>query len=152
MAADFNTVMDYLRRICSAREYASKDILQKALARLESPDEAAGALETLQREGYQSDLRYASAFCRDKSAIAGWGPYKIRYQLSSKGISKEIIDTAMGEIDSDKAVERLRRALSVKREQLRDDPQLKLKLLKFGLSRGYSYEEVQSCLDSQRER
>ncbi len=149
MASDFNTVIDYLRRICSAREYASRDILQKALARLESPDEATRALEMLQREGYQSDLRYASAFSRDKSAIAGWGSYKIRYQLSSKGISKEIIDAAMGEIDSDKAAERLRKALAIKREQLKDDPQLKFKLLKFGLSRGYSYEEVQGCLDSQ---
>lgn len=146
MAADFNTVMDYLRRICSAREYASRDILEKASARLESPEEAARALKMLQDELYQSDLRYASAFCRDKSSIAGWGAYKIRYQLSSKGIPKETIDAAMGEIDSDKAAERLRKALSVKREQLKDDPQLKLKLLKFALSRGYSYDEVEPVI------
>lgn len=146
MASDFNTVMDYLRRICSAREYASKDILAKAAARLESPEEASRALDMLQKEGYQSDLRYACAFCRDKSAIAGWGPYKIRYQLSSKGLAKETIDAAMGEIDSDKATEKLRKALSIKRSQLKDDPQLKLKLLKFALSRGYSYEEAEAAL------
>lgn len=142
MDNDIAKTLDYLRKLCSAREYCVRDIRDKAEKRLGNAAEAEKVVETLQQEGYLSQQRYASAFARDKAAISGWGAYKIRYQLSSKGIPAAIIDQALEAIDGEKAEEKLRRSIASKCALLKGDPQIKIKLLKFALSRGYSYEEV----------
>ena len=150
MPADFAITLDYLRRLCSVREYCARDIYEKALKRLESPADAAKAVAQLQEEGYQSDSRYASAFARDKAVIAGWGRIKIAFQLKSKGIAQDVVSAALQEIDEDKADDKLRRSVEAKYKLLKDDPQVKIKLLKFILSRGYSYDEAGKALENLR--
>jgi len=142
MSEKFEATMTYLRRICSGREYCTRDIVQKAGKRLEDEAEVTKAVETLREEGFLSDERYAAAFARDKSTITGWGPAKIRFTLASKGISREAISTALESIDSEKADAKLRKSLEIKHKQLSGDPQIRLKLLKFALSRGYSYDDA----------
>lgn len=142
MPSDFNAALDYLRRLCSAREYCAKDLYDKALKRLELPSEAEKAVAVLQEEGYQSDIRYATAFARDKAVISGWGGIKIAYQLKAKGIAQETITASLQEIDEQKAEEKLRKSIEARYKLLKDDPLFKIKLLKFALSRGYSYDQV----------
>ncbi len=145
---DSRKLTDRLRAQCSRREYCSCDILGKALKALDGDHKAAReVLETLKAEKYVDDKRYAEAFARDKSAIAGWGAVKIRYMLSAKGISKEYIDVALGETDSEKAEEKLYKLLTVKAKTLKGDPNIRLKLLRFALGRGYGYDEVNSILE-----
>ncbi len=145
---DRNKVADRLRGLCSRREYCRSEIMKKALKDLDG-DEAAAAevVDSLVEEKYIDDLRYASAFARDKSSIAGWGEVKIRYMLSSKGISKETIAEALKEIDEGKASEKLRKVLETKAKALKDDPQKKMKLLRFALGRGYEYDNVNEILN-----
>ena len=90
--------------------------------------------------------RTASAFARDKSGIQGWGATKIRYMLSGKSVAKDIIDSALEEIDDSKASDRLQKLIENKYRSLKDDPQWKLKLLRFGLGRGYSYDELNAVI------
>ena len=110
--------------------------------------EAGEILEHLISERYVDDLRYASAYARDKASISGWGATKIRYMLSAKGISPEVISQALEEIDVSKAQVRLDKLLENKFKSLKDDPQCKLKMLRFGLGRGYAYEDVASVVDA----
>ena len=85
--AQVRKVTDLLRRLCSRREYCSADILKKAENALSGDKELAKrVLAELTKEKYVDDLRYATAFSRDKSTIAGWGVTKIRYALCSKGV------------------------------------------------------------------
>ena len=100
------------------------------------------ALETLEKESYVDDLRFSQAFVRDKSSLQGWGPAKIRYMLAAKGVASEVIDAAIPSIDRDKADLKLQKLLENKYRSLKDDPQCRLKLLRFGLGRGYSYDQV----------
>lgn len=147
--SNIDKILDNLRRQCSRREYCSSDILKKAEKALGGDtDQAAKVLETLVKEKYVDDLRYAEAFARDKSAIAGWGAVKIRYMLSSKGIEREKISMALEEIDPGKADDRLKKLIENKYKSLKDDPQCRLKLLRFALGRGYSYDEVSAVIDS----
>jgi len=53
----------------------------------------------------------------------------------------------MSEIEEPKAARKLESVLAAKYRTLQGDPQCKLKLLKFALSRGYEYQEVSSILD-----
>ena len=139
--------LDRLRGLCSRREYCLADVLKKAADGLEGDRGAAQeVVDVLVQERYVDDLRYASAYARDKSAIQGWGEVKIRYMLSAKGVSRDVIGKALAEIDQDKADDRLEKLLQNKFKSLKGDPQIRLKLLRFGLGRGYGYEEVASIV------
>ena len=140
---DITKLLDNLRRQCSRREYCTSDVFSKALKGLEGDKEAADVVvQKLVEERYVDDRRYCEAYAREKSSISGWGQVKIRYMLSAKGISKEVISQALTEIDAAKADTRLEKLLQNKYRALKDDPQWKMKLLRFALGRGYSYEEV----------
>lgn len=140
---DPQKVADRMRGLCSRREYCRQDIMKKVLAALGGDaDEAGRIMDRLVEEKYIDDLRYASAFARDKSSIAGWGATKIRYMLAAKGIDRETIAAALQEVDEGKASDRLEKLLSAKVRSLKDDPQCRMKLLRFALGRGYQYDEA----------
>lgn len=132
---------------CARREYCSSDILRKALSKLEDRQEAEELVRSLLDDGFVNDLRYAGAFARDKSGISGWGEIKIRHALRMKGIDEQTITAALDETDPQKASDRLRKLLESKWRTLRDDPYGKLKLIKWGLSRGYTYENLQPLVE-----
>ena len=145
---DLARVTDRMRTLCSRREYCSADILKKAMAALDGDRaQAEAVVAKLIDERYIDDLRYSSAFARDKSSIAGWGEAKIRYMLSAKGISRDTIAEALKRIDEDKASGRLEKLMESKARSLKGDPQFKLKMLRFGMGRGYSYEVVSEVTD-----
>ena len=67
---------------------------------------------------------------------------KIGFQLRGKGIAPALIDEALAAVDAEKADDRLHALLEAKARTLKGDPQLRLKLLKFALQRGYEYDRV----------
>ena len=141
-------VADRMMALCSKREYCRKDILKKVMTALDG--DAAKAEEVvgkLVEERYVDDRRYAAAFARDKASIAGWGAAKIRYMLAAKGVDREIIASALEEVDVSRADARLEKLMENKARSLKDDPQRRIKLLRFGVGRGYGYEEVSSMID-----
>ena len=141
-------VLDRLRGLCSRREYCYADVLKKAKDALDGDAQAAKEVaDVLVEDKYVDDLRYASAFARDKSAIQGWGDVKIRYMLSAKGVAASVITEALQEIDREKSSSRLHKLLENKLRSLKDDPQCRLKLLRFALGRGYSYDEASHTID-----
>ena len=141
-------VADRMRALCSRREYCRKDVLKKVMTALDG--DAAKAEEVvgkLVEERYVDDRRYAAAFARDKASIAGWGTAKIRYMLAAKGVDREIIASALEEVDVSRADARLEKLMENKARSLKDDPQRRMKLIRFGVGRGYGYEEVSSMID-----
>ena len=140
---DIQKLTDRLRRLCSRREYCTCDVRKKALTALEGDSEAAEKIvEVLVEEKYVDDLRYACAYAREKAMISGWGETKIRYMLSGKRIGRDVIAQALTEIDESKAGSRLEKLLENKAKTLKADPQIRLKLLRFALGRGYQYDDV----------
>lgn len=143
-----NKILNYLEAICAKREYCSSDIRQKVFKKTEGDAALADELvRRLTEEGFIDDRRYASAFAREKSALTGWGPVKIRFALKAKKIDSQIIDSALQEIDSQRASSKLERILEAKAGSLEGDPQKKYKLIRFALSRGYEYSDVESAVN-----
>ena len=141
--ADVTKILNNLRRQCSRREYCTADVQKKAEKALDGDkDRAAEVVKVLVQEKYVDDMRYCEAYAREKSSISGWGEVKIKYMLSAKGIAKDTISQALTQIDPQRASSRLEKLLENKYRTLKDDPGWKLKLLRFALGRGYSYEEV----------
>lgn len=147
-AMEKDKVLSSLQTLCSRQECCSKDIYAKALRRLDGDAEAAhSVLQALVDDGYVDDRRYAAAFAREKASITGWGPVKIKFALAAKGIGAGIAAEGMAEIDGEKSLERLSRLLDAKWKTLQDDPQGKLKLIRFALSRGYDYATVKPLIE-----
>ena len=140
-------LLDRLEAQCSKRECCTRDVRMKALKALEGNSASADeVVASLVHDGFVNDLRYASAFAREKASLTGWGPVKIRFALRAKGIGESDISAALEEIDSDKATERLRRLIEQKRKSLEGDPQIRLTLIKFALSRGYDYKDIEELV------
>lgn len=155
-------VLNRLMKQCSRREYCSSAIYKKACEALagKSPEgyslpvteeiqvEAARIVAKLVSDGFISDRRYAEAYAREKAEISGWGPIKIKMNLAAQGLPKDIIEESLdGAFSSGAAHKKALKVISVKRKALGDDPQWKIKLLRFALSRGYSYEDATKLID-----
>ena len=148
-AMQYEKCLSRLQRLCSKAEYCRSQMYAKALRDLEGDTaSAAKIVDSLVSDKYIDDARYASAFAREKSSIQGWGPIKIRFQLRSKGISDADIAAGMSEIEEPKASRKLDSVLAAKYRTLQGDPQCKLKLIKFALSRGYEYGDVAAAVES----
>lgn len=140
---------DKLMAQCSRREYCVADVRAKAMKALEGDEQAAQkVVDALVADRFVSDLRYASAYARDKSRIAGWGRVKISASLRAKGIDQQTISAALEEIDPDQARQRAEKAMEVKYRSLRDDPQWRMKMLRFALGRGFTYDEASELISS----
>ena len=140
--------LNRLQKLCSKAEYCRADVYRKALKDLEGDAEAAGrVVEQLVEDKYVDDARYASAYAREKASLQGWGPVKIRFHLRAKGISDPVIAAALEEVEPARAADKLERLLAAKARTLQGDPQFRLKLIKFGLSRGYEYEAVEDAMN-----
>lgn len=136
-----------LQNQCARREYCSSDIIRKLRDKYEiCGDVAEEIISSLKQGKYLDDFRYAAAFARDKSHLSMWGPAKIRCQLRAKGIGDDIISDALAQIDESEAQAGMEKLLHSKWKMLKDDPQGKLKLIRFALGRGYDYGSVQNFL------
>ena len=144
---DASRCLSRLQKLCSKAEYCRADVFRKALKDLEGDEEAAAkVVEALTADKYVDDARYAAAFAREKATLQGWGPVKIRFQLRAKGVSDEVIAAALEEVEPEKADARLAKLLESKAKTLKGDPQGRLKLIKFALSRGYDYDVVKKMV------
>ena len=140
-------ILNRLQAQCARREYCRADVRQKALKALEGDvARAETVVASLVADQFVDDLRYASAFAREKASLTGWGPVKISYALSAKGIDRDTIRQALEEIDGAAADRKMETVLRAKWKTLAEDPEGKLKLLKFGLGRGYEYNALQDLV------
>ena len=146
--AEKEKVLSRLQKLCAGQECCTKDVYSKALKALEGDAHAASeVVASLVADGYLDDRRYAVAYARDKAVLTGWGPVKVRFMLLGKGLSGEIIDAALEEVDGSSALRKLSALLARKASVLSGDPQMKLKLLKFALGRGYEYDTVKPVVE-----
>lgn len=148
---DKDLALNRMMRLCAGRECCRSDI-RRRLAAL-PPAEADAVLETLCREGYVDDARYARAFARDKSALQGWGILKIKLALQRKGIAAEAVAAALAEIDAPAASSKMEQVLRAKWKALEreSDPEKKAaRFFRYGLGRGYSYDEIKKAYDNIR--
>ena len=140
-------ILSALQNLCARREYCTSDIRRKALDRCEGDAVIADELvASLKADRFVDDVRYASAFAREKASLTGWGPVKIRFALRAKGIADSDIAEGLAEIEEDRAASRLEALLQNKWKSLSDDPQGRLKLIRFALSRGYEYSQVEGLI------
>lgn len=82
------------------REHSATELKRKLRGKGVEADELDSALETLQRQGFQDDRRYAEALVRSR-ALAGQGPVRIRAELRMNGVPGADIDGAFEAAEGD---------------------------------------------------
>lgn len=91
-----------MAQLCSRSEQCSADIRRKILA-YEIVDEIVDEMiEKLIAEKYIDDQRYVRAYVNDKFKINKWGKVKMRHYLRQKGLSDDVIQIGLDQINEEK--------------------------------------------------
>ena len=138
-----------LMRLCARAERSSGDAKRLMATWGVAEGERATVLQRLIKERFIDDERYAEAFVREKSRLSGWGEYKIRTALGCKGIATDIIEKALQQLSPEQNRERLTARLSRKIKTVKHSSpyDLKNKLLRYGLSLGFTMDDVMPCVE-----
>jgi regulatory protein len=107
-------------------------------------------LDKLVEMRFIDDARYAEAYTREKSQLAGWGARKIAQNLYQKGVSKDIVAKTLAMLESDDQRAMLEKRLQRKLPTIKatTDYERRGKLLRYSLSLGYDYDMVISVIDT----
>lgn len=135
----FNTALKKAMALCAGREVCRKDISVKLASWGVSENERLKITELLAREKYIDEARYSSAFVRDRYHQQKWGRVKITAALRTKGIEESTIQQALGQIDNGEYLTTIRDLISSHRKKVKakNKYDLKGKLLRYGLSKGF---------------
>lgn len=106
-------------------------------------------IDSLVKDKFIDEARYANAFAREKARFNNWGPRKIGTALRAKRIPDEYVSTALSEIEQFVSADKLSELIAKKAQTIsyKDNYDLKNKLLRFGVMRGFEYGEVLSVVE-----
>ena len=132
---------------CAAAEHCISEMRTK-LQQWEATDEQCDEIIAhLVQNNYINEQRYCHAFTHDKVLYQGWGRIKIRAYLHAKHLPSEAISQALKDIDETEYQKTLERVISSKKRTLKTiDTAAREKLLRFGMQRGFTYEEISEYL------
>ena len=135
----YKTALDKAMAHCSRREYCCDDIRRKLIFWGIGNTDADKIITVLIKENFINESRFATAFARDKFIYNKWGKVKIASHLRIRKIPSEIISSALDSIDNDAYLKLLTDLISDHRKKVRakNRYELKAKLLRYGLSKGF---------------
>ena len=134
---------------CARGEHCTGDVEDK-LERLGLPAAAIGRIVAkLKKESFIDDARYCRAFINDHLLFSGWGRLKLAQALYQKHIDRLTYQSCIDAIDDGVYREALRKVLKRKAESMdeQDEYQSKMKLVRYAVSRGFTYEEVMEMVE-----
>ncbi len=142
---DYDKALLKAMKYCSVREATTKDIVMLLARHKVNEEDVKRIVEYLINHKFIDNTRYATAYIRDKMRLGNWGKAKIVNALMAKGLARRDIEELCEELIDDNAMrdklnEELRKKLRTVKS--RDKYDLKNKLMRFALSRGFNSEEA----------
>ena len=132
---------------CAYQERSLKEVRQRLREWELTEDEIEPIIAELIIQNYLNEERFTRAFAGGKFRVKKWGRLKIKQELKLRGVSNELIQKGLSEIDGDDYEETLRDLLEKKARSLRGEPlDVKQKLVRFALSRGFESDIVWDLL------
>ncbi len=145
--------LERLEQICAGRETCTGDLREKCRTWGLTDEVAERVIAKLVKEKFVDDARFAPLYVRDKARFSGWGPMKIRMQLSAKGIDENMIEDALEAVSKEEWHEILCKVLKTKIRTTHQEDGNKLfaSVVRFGMQRGFSYEAIKRAISSLKE-
>jgi len=102
------------------------------------------SIEFLKEYDFINDIKYTKAYIKDK--LNSTGSNKIKYTLIQKGISKELIEEELSNLNEDNekkvAIELAKKKFIIIKKRETDNYKISGKLYRYLLSKGYGYDVV----------
>lgn len=126
------------------REHSRKELTRKLTVRGVDKDEARAAVERMREAGWQDDARFAESLVRSR-AFGGHGPIRIRAELATHGLDRELIDTALDGFEGD--FTGIARELVRRRHgpDIASDRTVQRKAAELLVRRGYSMDQIRAA-------
>jgi regulatory protein len=143
-----NEMLCRMAAYCTAAERCVSDVEKKIQAAGLPAQAAERIIDTLLKEKFIDETRFARSFVSDKLRFNNWGRIKIGYELRRRNIPPTICREALEEIDEDAYRTDLLALLQKKSKTIRggDPRDTYVKLLRFAAGRGFENEEINRCL------
>ena len=133
-----NRAMELLSR----RPMSEKELVDKLIRKGEDEEAARDCARWLREEGFLNDESYAAAVARHYAA-KGYGPGRVRAELSRRGVDRELWDGTIEAMPEN--TEKLDRFIAARLTDPEDREQIR-KVSAALYRRGYSWEEIRSAL------
>lgn len=133
-----NRAMELLSR----RPMSEKELVDKLIRKGEDEETAADCARWLRENGFLNDESYAAAVARHYAA-KGYGPGRVRAELSRRGVDRELWDDTLEAMPEN--TDKLDRFISSRLTDPEDRDQIR-KVSAALYRRGYSWEEIRSAL------
>ena len=133
-----NRAMELLSR----RPMSEKELVDKLIRKGEDQETAADCARWLREKGFLDDESYAAAVARHYAA-KGYGPGRVRAELSRRGVDRELWDDTIQAMPEN--TDRLDRFIAARLTDPEDRDQIR-KVSAALCRRGYSWEEICSAL------
>ena len=151
MKKEMNEQEAYLQlaALCAQAEHCEQEMRDK-MKRWELDEMVQNhVIKRLTEERYIDNERYARAFVKDKIRYNKWGRRKVQQALWMKRIDTDIQQRVLDEIDEKEYLDVLRPLLKQKRKSIKaeNDYELNQKLVRFALSRGFTFDIIRQCLN-----
>lgn len=151
MKKEMNEQEAYLQlaALCAQAEHCEQEMRDK-MKRWELDETVQNRIiDRLTKERYIDNERYARAFVKDKIRYNKWGRRKVQQALWMKRIDTDIQQRVLDEIDEKEYLDVLRPLLKQKRKSIKaeNDYELNQKLVRFALSRGFTFDIIRQCLN-----
>jgi regulatory protein len=135
----YKSAMHKAMALCSKKEYCRSEIQDKIYSWGLGKEDAGKIIGTLINEKFIDERRYSAAYARDKFNYNKWGKIKIASNLKQKKIPQELISEALNSIGTEPYRTMIENIISSQRRKIKAKNQyeLKAKLLRYGLSKGF---------------
>jgi regulatory protein len=107
-----------------------------------------GAIDKLRAQRYVNDLDFAKYWIEQRSRFRPKGDRALVSELTNKGVGRETINTALGEMPAESEADRARRAVgrSITRWQVLEPAERKRKIHAFLAARGFDYDVIEEVI------
>lgn len=131
-----------LRSVKEVKEYLKKKYEEEKLIE--------EAITKLKKLGYLDDNKFAKAFIKDKLNFTSWGDYKIKLELDHLGVSHEIIEENISNIDENILEEKMKKQIEkiIRTNKKYKDSELKNKIYTHLVTTGFTKEKVIRVLNN----
>ncbi|MDD2381011.1 MAG: regulatory protein RecX [Mariniphaga sp.] len=135
--------------LCSHSEQCSPEIRKKITASGASDNETDEIIKKLIAEKFIDDKRYVRAYIADKFKFNKWGKVKMRHYLRMKGLSDDLIENGLEEIDMEEYREVLIKTMKEKARTVKKKNKFEKmgQIIRFAQNRGFEPELIHRYLN-----
>lgn len=147
---DYPRAREKALRLLEFRNHSSGEIKKKLRDYGTNEEDIERVIEFLTEYKLINDAEYAKMLSRDLKNIKRYGAARIRSELFSRGISSELVDEAVSELpeyDFDELAEMAKKRLKGNFEKKNKD-----KIIRYFITRGYSFDEIKRAVSLAEER